>query len=168
MLEWVECPICSFTQMRRTTTQCCSLPAKQLEPLALHLTCRMQQNQLSRQAHPYALWHLQSWYRKQPQITVRENVRKPSVGCVLENFGGCLQERGAFTLVLSGGSLFKALSPLIGLPGVDFSKWHIFFVDERNVPHSSPDSNFKGANDVLLSKVQIPRAEYGSTLRLIL
>lgn len=64
-----------------------------------------------------------------------------------------LQERGAFTLVLSGGSLFKALSPLIGLPGLDLSKWHVFFVDERNVPHSSPDSNFKGAFEVLLSKV---------------
>ena len=64
-----------------------------------------------------------------------------------------LQERGAFTLVLSGGSLFKALSPLIGLPGLDLPKWHVFFVDERNVPHSSPDSNFKGADEVLLSKV---------------
>lgn len=64
-----------------------------------------------------------------------------------------MQERGAFTLVLSGGSLFKALSPLISLPGVDFSKFHVFFVDERNVPYSSPDSNFKGADEVLLSKV---------------
>jgi len=64
-----------------------------------------------------------------------------------------VQERGAFTLVLSGGSLFKALSPLISLPGVDFSRFHVFFVDERNVPYSSPDSNFKGADEVLLSKV---------------
>ena len=63
------------------------------------------------------------------------------------------QERGAFTLVLSGGSLLKALSALIGLPGMDFSRWHVFFVDERNVPHASPDSNFKGADEALLSKV---------------
>ena len=65
----------------------------------------------------------------------------------------CVQERGAFTLVLSGGSLINALSALIGLPGVDFSRWHVFFVDERNVPHTSPDSNFKGADEALLSKV---------------
>ena len=63
------------------------------------------------------------------------------------------QERGAFTLVLSGGSLFKALSPLIGLQGANIAKWHVFFVDERNVPHLSPDSNFKGADEALLSKV---------------
>ncbi len=73
-----------------------------------------------------------------------------------------LQERGAFTLVLSGGSLFKALSPLIGLPGLDLSKWHVFFVDERNVPHSSLDSNFKGADEVLLSKVHHYLACYPS------
>ena len=65
-----------------------------------------------------------------------------------------MQERGAFTLVLSGGSLLKAVGQLVGAPGVDFSKWHVFFVDERNVPHSHPDSNFKGADEALLSKVR--------------
>lgn len=66
----------------------------------------------------------------------------------------CFQERGAFTLVLSGGSLLKAVGQLVGAPGVDFSKWHVFFVDERNVPHSHSDSNFKGADEALLSKVR--------------
>ncbi|EIE21413.1 6-phosphogluconolactonase-like protein [Coccomyxa subellipsoidea C-169] len=78
---------------------------------------------------------------------------------VQEASAAAIKERGAFTLVLSGGSLFKALSPLIGLPGLDLSKWHVFFVDERNVPHSSSDSNFKGADEVLLSKVAIPREQ---------
>ena len=64
------------------------------------------------------------------------------------------QERGAFTLVLAGGSLFKALAPLARAPGVDWARWHVFFVDERNVPHSSPDSNFKGADEALLSKAR--------------
>ena len=64
-----------------------------------------------------------------------------------------LQAKGSFTLVLSGGSLLKALANLIDIPGVDFSKWHIAFADERNVPHSSDDSTYKGAQDVFLSKV---------------
>lgn len=67
----------------------------------------------------------------------------------------CPQERDAFTVVLSGGSLLKALNHLVGAPGVDFSKWHVFFVDERNVPHSHPDSNYKGADEALLCKVCI-------------
>jgi 6-phosphogluconolactonase len=66
-----------------------------------------------------------------------------------------MQERGAFTFVLSGGSLLKALGHLVGSPGVDFSKWHVFFVDERNVPHSHADSNFKGADEAFLSKVRL-------------
>lgn len=64
-----------------------------------------------------------------------------------------LQAHGAFTLVLSGGSLLKALSKLVGLPGVDYSKWHIFYADERNVPYSSDDSTHKGAHEAFLSKV---------------
>ena len=41
-------------------------------------------------------------------------------------------------------------------------QFYVFFVDERNVPHSSPDSNRKGAQDALLSKVAIPQSQvYG-------
>ena len=69
-----------------------------------------------------------------------------------------MQERGAFTLVLAGGSLFKALAPLARAAGVDWGRWHVFFVDERNVPHSSPDSNFNGADEALLSKVRLEGA----------
>ena len=65
-----------------------------------------------------------------------------------------LQEHGAFTLVLSGGSLFQALAGLVGRPSIDYAKWHVMFVDERNVPHSSPDSNYKGAYDAFLSKAR--------------
>ena len=69
---------------------------------------------------------------------------------------GCfcrMQEKGAFTLVLSGGSLLKALTFLAKKRGQDFSKWHIFYADERNVPHTAEDSNHKGATDAFLSKV---------------
>lgn len=51
------------------------------------------------------------------------------------------------------------LSSIAELKGVDFSKWWVFWVDERNVPHSSPDSNFKGAQDALLGRVGIPASQ---------
>ncbi|KAK9831324.1 hypothetical protein WJX81_002449 [Elliptochloris bilobata] len=78
---------------------------------------------------------------------------------VLEAAASAIKERGAFTLVLSGGSLLKALAPLAATRGADWACWHVFFVDERNVLHSSPDSNFKGADEALLSKVPIPREQ---------
>ncbi|KAK3124049.1 hypothetical protein QOZ80_8AG0639760 [Eleusine coracana subsp. coracana] len=68
-------------------------------------------------------------------------------------------ERGAFTVVLSGGSLVKALRKLTEPPyleAVDWSKWHVFWVDERVVPKDHADSNYKLALDELLSKVPIP------------
>lgn len=70
-----------------------------------------------------------------------------------------IKARGYFTLVLSGGSLLKALAELVDNKGVDFSKWHVAYADERNVPHSSDDSNHKGAKDVFLSKVDIPASQ---------
>ena len=61
--------------------------------------------------------------------------------------------RGAFTIALSGGSLIKSLAGLVGRADVDFSKWWVLFVDERNVPLGSDDSNYKAAHQELLRKV---------------
>ncbi len=34
-----------------------------------------------------------------------------------------------------------------------FDKWHIFYVDERVVPHTSPHSTHKGAQEAFLNQV---------------
>ncbi|GFY84037.1 NagB/RpiA/CoA transferase-like superfamily protein [Actinidia rufa] len=70
-----------------------------------------------------------------------------------------VKERGAFTVVLSGGSLVKSLRKLVESPYIDsveWSKWHVFWVDERVVPKDHEDSNYKLAYDCFLSKVPIP------------
>lgn len=54
----------------------------------------------------------------------------------------------------AGGSLLNSLAPLASAKGLDWSKTHVFFVDERNVAHDSPDSNYRAAQEVLLSKVR--------------
>ncbi|KAF7830767.1 putative 6-phosphogluconolactonase 4, chloroplastic [Senna tora] len=69
------------------------------------------------------------------------------------------KERGAFTLVLSGGSLMDHMRKLVEPPYLDtleWSKWHVFWVDERVVPKTHEDSNYKLAYDGFLSKVPIP------------
>jgi len=71
-------------------------------------------------------------------------------------------ERGAFTAVLSGGTLIETLRKLAEPPyleTVDWSKWHVFWVDERVVPKDHVDSNYKLAVDGLLSKVPIPSGQ---------
>ena len=60
--------------------------------------------------------------------------------------------------VRAGGSLLKIMGALAGSKDVDWANWHVFFGDERNVPHSSPDSTIKGAREGFLGKVPIPEA----------
>ncbi|PNH10783.1 putative 6-phosphogluconolactonase 5, chloroplastic [Tetrabaena socialis] len=78
---------------------------------------------------------------------------------VVEAAQAAVKAKGAFTLVLSGGSLPSLLAPLATAKGIDWAKTHVFFVDERNVPHSSPDSTYKAAQEELLSKVPVPPAQ---------
>lgn len=68
-------------------------------------------------------------------------------------------QRGAFTVVLSGGYLIDKLRKLVEPPYVheiDWTKWHIFWVDERVVKKNDPDSNYMLAKQGFLSKVPIP------------
>jgi len=67
-----------------------------------------------------------------------------------------LEKKGHFTIALSGGSLPKQLSRLIGKPGIRWEKWQVYYVDERVVPLDHEDSNHKSCMDVLFSKVIIP------------
>lgn len=70
-----------------------------------------------------------------------------------------IKARGFFTIVLSGGSLVHALSRLLEEPytkNIDWSKWYVFWADERMVPISHADSNYNTAKAEFLSKVPIP------------
>lgn len=67
--------------------------------------------------------------------------------------------RGYFTVVLSGGTMIQSLRKLLEPPhvdSIDWSKWYVFWVDERVVPKTHADSNYKLAYDGFLSKVTIP------------
>lgn len=76
----------------------------------------------------------------------------------MRHVGSC-----SFSLVVSGGSLPSQLANLASVKGtVQWEKFYVFFVDERNVPHDSHESNLKAVQDALLSKVPIPTSQvYG-------
>ena len=69
-----------------------------------------------------------------------------------------VHRKGSFCVALSGGSTPKGLYTLLAnkhAPEVLWSQTRVFFGDERLVPPEHPDSNFRMANETLLSKVPL-------------
>lgn len=73
-----------------------------------------------------------------------------------------IEQQGRFTVALSGGEsplpLFGKLADKAADSGIDWTKVHFFWADERCVPPDHPDSNFHLAHDLLLSRLPSPGA----------
>lgn len=69
-----------------------------------------------------------------------------------------ISEEGRFTVALSGGSTPRSLYSLLAKDYADFSwsRTFLFFGDERHVPPTDPDSNYRMVNEALLTKISIP------------
>ena len=70
-----------------------------------------------------------------------------------------VRARGRFCVALSGGSTPRGLYSLLAsgaIPSIPWDKILFFWSDERHVPPSHPDSNYRMANEVMLSKVPVP------------
>ena len=66
--------------------------------------------------------------------------------------------QGRFSVALSGGSTPKALYSLLAANYADFA-WNrvfLFFGDERHVPPTDAESNYRMINESLLTKITIP------------
>ncbi len=79
-------------------------------------------------------------------------------------FGQLLYERSLtkdkITIALSGGSTPKAIFDELALKfkdKIDWKKIHLFWGDERCVPPTDDESNYKMTYDHLLNKVSIPK-----------
>jgi 6-phosphogluconolactonase len=66
-------------------------------------------------------------------------------------------QRGGATLALSGGNTPKETYALLARSkAVDWSRVHVFWVDERAVPPDSERSNYRLARETLLDPARIP------------
>jgi 6-phosphogluconolactonase len=72
-----------------------------------------------------------------------------------------VQTRGRARIAISGGTTPKAMFALLADPAqpflkqVPWDKLDLYWVDERCVPPTDPDSNYRMTNEVLLSKVPL-------------
>jgi 6-phosphogluconolactonase len=74
-----------------------------------------------------------------------------------------VKNNGRFAVALSGGSTPKLLFSLLASDPslrsqVPWDRTHFFWGDERYVPPDHPDSNYRMANEAMLSKVPVPAA----------
>lgn len=70
-----------------------------------------------------------------------------------------LAASGRFSVALSGGTTPGRLYSILADEYAEIIRWedvHFFSADERCVPKDHPSSNFKLANDLLLSRVPVP------------
>ncbi len=70
----------------------------------------------------------------------------------------CIRENGRFTVALSGGSTPRGLHQELVTrfsSGLSWRDVFFFWGDDRHVPPDNPDSNYRMANETLLSKLAI-------------
>ncbi len=78
---------------------------------------------------------------------------------VLRTAVAAVSARGRFTIALSGGSTPKSLYNLLATNARTTLPWDrmfFFWGDERHVPPTDPESNYRMVNEAMLSKVPVP------------
>ena len=96
-------------------------------------------------------------------LRIYENVRELSEAAArvfVEKARRSIDESGRFAVALAGGTTPKATYEILvreygGPKGLDWSKVHVFFGDERTVPPDHEDSNYRMAQEALLSRVPV-------------
>lgn len=73
-----------------------------------------------------------------------------------------LSSRDDYRIAISGGSTPKLYFSLLAekpfADEIGWNKFQVFFVDERYVPHSHADSNYKMARDWLFEKIKLDKS----------
>jgi len=95
------------------------------------------------------------------RLTTPQDLFQAAAEEVIRSATDAVAQRGRFTIALSGGSTPRNLYTLIAANASATLPWDqmfFFWGDERHVPQDSPDSNYRMAQEALLSKVPVPPA----------
>jgi 6-phosphogluconolactonase len=89
-----------------------------------------------------------------------ESVARAAAARVAELARASIKARGLFTIALSGGTTPRRVYELLAGEefgeGIDWPSVHLFFGDERMVPPDHAESNYRMANEALVSRVPVP------------
>lgn len=89
-----------------------------------------------------------------------EALSQSAVAHVLDVANKAIATRGVFHIALAGGGTPRRLYELLAAPehrrATEWSRWEVWFGDERCVPAEHADSNYRMAREALLDHVPIP------------
>jgi 6-phosphogluconolactonase len=81
-----------------------------------------------------------------------------SARCIFDRLDNALSERGGASLAVSGGSTPKIMFQTMAQETFNWSRVHLFWVDERTVLPTDPQSNYKLAHDYFIGPAEFPHA----------
>ena len=85
-------------------------------------------------------------------------VAKAGAAFVIDAAERAIAARGQFLFAVSGGKTPWVMMAELARAKVDWSKWHLFQVDERIAPAGDPDRNLTHLQESLLAHVALPAA----------
>lgn len=88
-----------------------------------------------------------------------DNLQAHAARAILRAAAEAIAARGRFTFVLAGGATPVGIYLQLGRANADWSRWHIYFGDERCRPRGDAQRNDSLAEDAWLNRVAIPRAQ---------
>ena len=95
-------------------------------------------------------WHI---------LEMADQVAQAAYQKILDAAEHAIADHGTFKLVLAGGSTPEKVYRLLAQADADWSKWVIYYGDERCLPADHPDRNSLMAQQAFLKKVAIPDAQ---------
>jgi 6-phosphogluconolactonase len=91
-------------------------------------------------------------------LTTPQELFEAAAEEVVKATNDAVSERGRFTIALSGGSTPKSLYNLLATNARNILPWDkmfFFWGDERHVPPTDPESNYRMANEAMLTKIPV-------------
>jgi len=90
------------------------------------------------------------WYEQEAEV------RQAATQAIAQAAADAIKSRGAFHVVLAGGSTPRAVYQTLNVLPTDWSAWHVYFGDERVLPADHPDRNSVMAQSAWLGQSPIP------------
>lgn len=86
-------------------------------------------------------------------------VRDAARDAIVQAAAQAIAERGRFIIVLAGGTTPREVYQQLRTLATDWSKWHIYYGDERCLPPNHGERNSRMAEEAWLNHVAIPSAQ---------